>query len=377
MMMSMWRLTSLLPGNSLELTPRVQLAPPSSSFDRGARPLLTNSLPAGPLANSAEPLPSSFTFRSAAEDGRRLSQKPRALSGPLALLLSRSRLLLASPWISWDATGVEGSTPTSTTAVEDYPAVRLAAFLALNNSSSNSRKKKSLSLLCSLTCLCCTSISPPPGGAAAFRTSRCGIASSGMQADIQTLHKLLKLPFSFSSCCLSVLLRLHARGLTRVALFKHQHREEPSVVAVAQLLSTVLYSRRFFPYYTFNVLFGLDSEGAASLPCPSSITRSAAAAVAAAAILPAAAAAVPAVAVLAAAALPLPFLATLLLPLTDFARGCCCCSLRYMCCCLSSACASASMPLPAFDFAAAAATFNLLILASQFLILFALSLLLL
>lgn len=71
-------------------------------------------------------------------------------------------------------------------------------------------------------------------------TSRCSIASSGMQADVQTLHKWLK---------------------TRVAMFKHQHHEEPSVVAVAQLLSTVLYSRRFFPYYTFNVLFGIDAEG--------------------------------------------------------------------------------------------------------------------
>ena len=57
----------------------------------------------------------------------------------------------------------------------------------------------------------------------------------------------------------------------RVAMYKHQHREEPSVVAVAQLLSTVLYSRRFFPYYTFNVLFGIDSEGrfiSASRVCP-------------------------------------------------------------------------------------------------------------
>ncbi|CDJ30986.1 proteasome subunit beta type 1, putative [Eimeria mitis] len=71
-------------------------------------------------------------------------------------------------------------------------------------------------------------------------TSRCSIASSGMQADINTLHKWLKV---------------------RVALFKHQHREEPSIEALAQLLSTVLYSRRFFPYYTFNVLFGIDNEG--------------------------------------------------------------------------------------------------------------------
>lgn len=71
-------------------------------------------------------------------------------------------------------------------------------------------------------------------------TDRCSIASSGMQADVKTLHKLLKI---------------------RVALYRHQHREDPGVVAVAQLLSTILYSRRFFPYYTFNVLFGIDADG--------------------------------------------------------------------------------------------------------------------
>lgn len=71
-------------------------------------------------------------------------------------------------------------------------------------------------------------------------TEKCCIASCGMKADAITLHRLLK---------------------TRIVMYEHHHRRQPSVTAIAQMLSTVLYGRRFFPYYTFNVVAGVDDEG--------------------------------------------------------------------------------------------------------------------
>lgn len=43
--------------------------------------------------------------------------------------------------------------------------------------------------------------------------------------------------------------------------YKHQHDKEISTNAAAQMLSSMLYGRRFFPYYTVNIIAGLDEEG--------------------------------------------------------------------------------------------------------------------
>lgn len=67
------------------------------------------------------------------------------------------------------------------------------------------------------------------------------LASSGMQADIATLHKVLTI---------------------RLTQYKHNHLKDMSLTAASQMLSTILYYRRFQPYYTFNVLGGLDENGA-------------------------------------------------------------------------------------------------------------------
>nr|XP_007153740.1 hypothetical protein PHAVU_003G061000g [Phaseolus vulgaris]ESW25734.1 hypothetical protein PHAVU_003G061000g [Phaseolus vulgaris] len=66
---------------------------------------------------------------------------------------------------------------------------------------------------------------------------KCVMASSGFQADVKALQKVLS-----------------ARHLT----YQHQHNKQMSCPAMAQLLSNTLYYKRFFPYYAFNVLGGLD-----------------------------------------------------------------------------------------------------------------------
>jgi 20S proteasome subunit beta 6 len=71
-------------------------------------------------------------------------------------------------------------------------------------------------------------------------TDKCVITSSGMVADIETLHKLL---------------------ITKVKVYEREHRRLPSTESLAQLLGNTLYGRRFMPYYSFNLLAGLTHDG--------------------------------------------------------------------------------------------------------------------
>ncbi|KAK4325242.1 hypothetical protein Pmani_004201 [Petrolisthes manimaculis] len=71
-------------------------------------------------------------------------------------------------------------------------------------------------------------------------TPKTMMASSGCWADVLTLKKVLN---------------------ARLTMYSHEHHDVMSTTAVAQLLSTMLYWRRFFPYYVSNILAGIDEEG--------------------------------------------------------------------------------------------------------------------
>ena len=44
-------------------------------------------------------------------------------------------------------------------------------------------------------------------------------------------------------------------------MYEHEHNKKMSAGAVAAMLSTILYYRRFFPYYVYNIIGGLDEQG--------------------------------------------------------------------------------------------------------------------
>lgn len=47
----------------------------------------------------------------------------------------------------------------------------------------------------------------------------------------------------------------------RIQMYKDQHGKEMTTNAIAQMLSNLMYNRRFFPYYVYNVVAGLDADG--------------------------------------------------------------------------------------------------------------------
>lgn len=73
-----------------------------------------------------------------------------------------------------------------------------------------------------------------------YSTNKTVLAAVGCMSDVTTLSRMLG---------------------TNCAEYQHAQNKPMPCKAVSQLLSVTLYYRRFFPYYAFCLLAGLDEEG--------------------------------------------------------------------------------------------------------------------
>jgi 20S proteasome subunit beta 6 len=71
-------------------------------------------------------------------------------------------------------------------------------------------------------------------------TDKTVLLSTGFHGDVLTLTKIV---------------------VARLQMYEHEHNVPMSTSAIAAMLSTMLYYRRFFPYYVYNIVAGLDDEG--------------------------------------------------------------------------------------------------------------------
>ncbi|XP_027021440.1 proteasome subunit beta type-1 [Tachysurus fulvidraco] len=71
-------------------------------------------------------------------------------------------------------------------------------------------------------------------------TDQTVIGCSGFHGDCLTLTKIID---------------------ARLKMYKHSNNKTMTSGAIAAMLSTILYGRRFFPYYVYNIIGGLDEQG--------------------------------------------------------------------------------------------------------------------
>ena len=89
------------------------------------------------------------------------------------------------------------------------------------------------------------------------------ISRDNMVLDRNTfkIHRLNKNTFILSSGMLADVNNLWKKLDTQISLYKLNNGRELSSPSIANMVSRILYEKRFFPFYTFNVVVGFERNG--------------------------------------------------------------------------------------------------------------------
>ncbi|KAG2174612.1 hypothetical protein INT44_006876 [Umbelopsis vinacea] len=107
----------------------------------------------------------------------------------------------------------------------------------------------------------------------------CVVASDTRQSNGYSINsRYAPKAYKMSSTAVLSCNGFHADGVTlkkvleqRMKMYKYSHDKDMTVTALAQMLSNTLYQRRFFPYYAFCLLGGVDAEGKGAVYCYDSV----------------------------------------------------------------------------------------------------------
>ena len=86
-----------------------------------------------------------------------------------------------------------------------------------------------------------------------------------LKRDGTKIHKLNDSTYILSAGAYADIINLWKILDQRIELYELNHNEKMSSSAIASMLSRVLYGRRFFPFYTFNIVVGFNEKGEALL----------------------------------------------------------------------------------------------------------------